>query len=161
MNLTNDDVQDILQLVKSCSFNEMNLQTDRFKLSLRRSSDGEWTQSSQVLSKPELLEPVAGAAVAASDPDTAKSAFASVDGLAEIRTPLLGTFYRAPKPGSPPYVEVGSIVTESSVVAIVETMKLMNSVHAGVSGRIVEICLDDAEFADHDAVLMRVQPEVV
>ena len=58
-------------------------------------------------------------------------------------------------------MEVGSIVTESSVVAIIETMKLMNSVHAGVSGKVVEICLDDAGFADHDAVLMRLQPEVI
>jgi len=161
MNFTNEDVQDIIALVNGSSFKEINLQTSRFKLSLRRSGDGEWAQSTQVLDEPALLEPVGGVISATNASDTAKSSLSSVDGLVEVRTPLLGTFYRAPKPGSPPFVEVGSIVTESSVVAIVETMKLMNSVHAGVSGKIVEICLDDAEFADHDAVLMRVQPEVV
>lgn len=160
MKLTNDDVQDILQLINVSSFNELNLQTNNFKLSLRRSGDGEWTQSSQVLSEPNLMEPPAGVAAAASAP-AAKSALASVDGLIDVRTPLLGTFYRSPKPGSPPFVEVGSRVEKNTVVAIIETMKLMNSVYAGVSGTIVEICIDDAQFADHDAVLMRIQPEGV
>ena len=107
MKLTNDDVQDILQLINVSSFNELNLQTNNFKLSLRRSGDGEWTQSSQELSAPNLLEPVAAASVAAA-PVAAKSALASVDGLIDVRTPLLGTFYRSPKPGSPSFVEVGS-----------------------------------------------------
>lgn len=160
MKLTNDDVQDILQLINVSSFNELNLQTNNFKLSLRRSGDGEWTQSSQVLSEPNLMDPPAGAPVASSAP-AAKSALASVDGLIDVRTPLLGTFYRSPKPGSPPFVEVGSHVDKNTVVAIIETMKLMNSVYAGVCGTIVEICIDDAQFADHDAVLMRIQPEVV
>ncbi len=159
MKLTNDDVQDILQLINESSFNELNLQTNNFKLSLRRSGEGEWTQSSQVLAAPNLLEPVV--AVAASAPAAAKSALLSVDGLIDVGTPLLGTFYRSPKPGSPPFVEVGSKVEKNTVVAIVETMKLMNSVYAGACGTIVEICQDDAQFADHDAVLMRIKPEGV
>ena len=92
----------------------------------------------------------------------AESSFRAEDGLVDIRTPLLGTFYRSPKPGSPPFVELGSHVTRDTVVAIVETMKLMNSVYAGACGTIVEICLGDADLlADHDAVLMRVKPEGV
>jgi acetyl-CoA carboxylase biotin carboxyl carrier protein len=160
MKLTNDDVQDILQLINVSAFNELNLQTNNFKLSLRRSGEGEWTQSSQELAEPNMLEPVV-AAVAAGAPVAAKSALPSVDGLIDVRTPLLGTFYRSPKPGSPPFVEVGSRVEKNTVVAIVETMKLMNSVYAGVCGTVVEMCLDDAQFADHDAVLMRIKPEDV
>jgi acetyl-CoA carboxylase biotin carboxyl carrier protein len=160
MKLTNDDVQDILTLLNASTFNELHLQTDRFKLSLRRRGDGEWTQATQELSAPNLLQgaaaPAAGAAAGA-----APKAAAEVDGLVAIRAPLVGTFYRAPKPGSPPFVEVGSLVERNTVVAIVETMKLMNSVHAGVSGTIVEICLGDADFVEHNAVLMRVQPEAV
>ena len=161
MKLTNDDVQDILQLINVSSFNELNLQTDRFKLSLRRSGDGEWTQSAQELSAPNLL-PTAVVRTTPLTPATAPQAVpAAEDGLLDIRTPLLGTFYRSPKPGSPPFVEVGSRVKKDTVVAIVETMKLMNSVYAGVCGVIVEICLGDADFADHDAVLMRVKPEEI
>lgn len=159
MKLTNDDVQDILQLINVSSFNELNLQTDRFKLSLRRSGDGEWTQTAQELSAPNLMP---SARATETTPVAApKTAVAVEDGLVNVRTPLLGTFYRSSKPGSPPFVEVGSQVEKNTVVAIVETMKLMNSVYAGVRGKIVEICLGDADFADHDAVLMRVKPEGV
>jgi acetyl-CoA carboxylase biotin carboxyl carrier protein len=78
--------------------------------------------------------------------------------LVDVKTPLPGTFYRSPKPGSPPFVEVGQRVETETVVAIVETMKLMNSVYAGTRGNIAEICLADAEFAMQDAVLMRIEP---
>ena len=165
MKLNNDDVQDILQLLNTTSFHEFNLQTDRFKLSLRRSAEDEWTRAEQELSAPNMLQPATGnsapAVAACKSAAASKSAAAVAEGLAEVRTPLLGTFYRSPKPGSPAFVEVGSRVEAETVVAIVETMKLMNSVYAGVSGTVVEICLADAEFADHDAVLMRVQPEAV
>ena len=161
MKLTNEDVQDILQLVNVSSFNVLNLQTDRFKLSLRRTGDGEWTQSAQELSAPNLMTPSAVRSETVAPVAASKAAPAAEDGLVDIRTPLLGTFYRSPKPGSPPFVEIGSLVNKDTVVAIVETMKLMNSVYAGVCGTIVEICLGDADFADHEAVLMRVKPEDV
>ena len=74
-----------------------------------------------------------------------------------MRAPLLGTFYRAPRPGAPPFVDLGSIVEEDTVVGIVETMKLMNSVAAGVSGTVTEILLGNAEFAEQGAVLMRIR----
>ena len=76
--------------------------------------------------------------------------------MREVRAPLLGTFYRAPQPGAPPYVEIGSQVAADTVVAIIETMKLMNPVYAGTAGTVSEICLDDGQFAEQDAVLMRV-----
>lgn len=161
MKLTNDDVQDILNLLNVSTFNELHLQTDRFKLSLRRSGNGEWTQATQELSAPNLLQPAKAPATTTTAPAAPKPAAAAVDGLVDIRAPLVGTFYRAPKPGAPPFVEVGSRVERETVVAIVETMKLMNSVCAGVSGTVVEICLGDADFAEHEAVLMRVQPEGV
>jgi acetyl-CoA carboxylase biotin carboxyl carrier protein len=80
-------------------------------------------------------------------------------GLTGIRAPLPGTFYRAPKPGADPYVEVGSRVEEDTVVGLLETMKLFNSVHANVRGEVVEFLIDDAEPADQDAVLILVRPE--
>jgi acetyl-CoA carboxylase biotin carboxyl carrier protein len=77
----------------------------------------------------------------------------------DVRAPLPGTFYRAPQPGAPPYVEVGSQVDADTVVAIIETMKLMNPVYAGAAGMVSEICLDDGQFAEQDAVLMRVSAQ--
>ncbi len=76
-----------------------------------------------------------------------------------VAAPLPGTFYRAPRPGAAPFVGVGDAVGEDTVVAIVETMKLMNSVHAGTRGRIARICLDNAEFAAQGATLMLIEPD--
>ncbi len=80
-------------------------------------------------------------------------------GLTAIRAPLPGTFYRAPKPGADPYVEIGSRVAEDTVVGLLETMKLFNSVHANVRGVVVEFLINDAEPAGQDAVLILVRPD--
>ena len=81
------------------------------------------------------------------------------DGLVAVRAPLPGTFYRAPRPGAAPFVEVGSRVSADTVIGIVETMKLMNSVHAGVAGTVAEFCVQNAEFAAHGATLLRIRAD--
>ena len=78
-------------------------------------------------------------------------------GLVAVRAPLPGTFYRAPRPGAAPFVQVGSQVGVEDVVGIVETMKLMNSVTAGVAGTVAQICLGNAEFAAQGATLLRIR----
>ncbi len=199
MDLTSDDVQEILQLLDGLPFGEMHLQTPRFSLWLRRSADGEWTQELQILSEPAIAKgaarsaEAAGAAAAgearapgvAADAGVAGAGEAGTpgmagerraadaaagaaglaagtadrDGLRAVRAPLPGTFYRAPAPGAPPFVEVGTRVQPDTVVGIVETMKLMNSVPAGVAGTVAEIVLANAGFAERDAVLMRIREE--
>jgi acetyl-CoA carboxylase biotin carboxyl carrier protein len=79
------------------------------------------------------------------------------DDGATIRAPTVGVFYRAPKPGDPPFVEVGAHVSPETVIGIIETMKLMNAVPAGVSGRIAEIVASDAAFIDAGQTLMRIE----
>lgn len=85
----------------------------------------------------------------------AESADAS---LVVVRAPLVGTFYRAPQPGADPFVEVGDVVEEGQTVAIVEAMKLMNDIVAEVSGRVVEICVGNAEPVEFDQPLLRIAP---
>jgi acetyl-CoA carboxylase biotin carboxyl carrier protein len=156
VNLEAEDVQEILRLLEAIEVDELRLRTERFSLTLRRAPDGAWTQQAQVLPATDATARQPPAQPEAS-PGPSPPARA---GLREVRAPLLGTFYRAPKPGAPPFVEVGSRVEEDTVVGIVETMKLMNSVLAGVRGTVAEICLADAQFAEQGAVLLRVEPEV-
>lgn len=159
MNLTHEDVQEILRLLEASSFDELRLETERFRLVLRRGGgDGGWTQETETLKRARVAHEVAPSpdAVASVQPSQARP---YTTATFEIRPPIIGTFYRAPKPGAPPFVEVGSRVREDTVVAIIETMKLMNSIPAGVRGRVVEICVADAEFVEQDRVLMRVTPE--
>jgi acetyl-CoA carboxylase biotin carboxyl carrier protein len=164
MNLTHDDVQEILRILDGSSFDELQLETGRFKLTLRRAAGahGGWTQETHTAGKARLAEATPAAATlgtGASVGTSAASAAPSVSGLIDIRPPMMGTFYRAPKPGAPPFVELGTAISEDTVIGIVETMKLMNAVAAGTRGTIVEICAADGELIDRHRVLMRVRPE--
>ncbi|WP_327743391.1 acetyl-CoA carboxylase biotin carboxyl carrier protein subunit [Streptomyces europaeiscabiei] len=153
MNLTGEDVQDILRIIDGMEVDRLHLRTGRFELSLRRDDDGEWTQSTRTTAEPLLVddrEAPAAHGVAAPEQQTEQDR----EGLTEVRTPLPGAFYRSPKPGAAPFVELGDEVTETTVVGIVETMKLMNSVYAGAVGTVAEIALGDGGFAEQGAVLM-------
>jgi acetyl-CoA carboxylase biotin carboxyl carrier protein len=161
VNLSNEDVQDILRLLDTLPYDELTLETGGLTLRLRRSAAGDWTQETQVLSGQ-----ADGASGAAQTPDAGGAGevtagrpglAAPAEGVCEVLAPLLGTFYRAPQPGAAPFVDIGSRVEADTVVAIIETMKLMNPVYAGTAGTVSEICLDDGQFAQRDAVLMRVR----
>ncbi len=152
MNLTNDDVQEILRLMDASSFDELQIETDRFKLTLRRGAHSGWTEERQTIGSAALVAQNA-------TPSSAEQAVALEPGMVAVHPPLVGTFYRAPKPGAPAFVEVGSEVEEDTVVAIVETMKLMNSVRAGVRGTVVEIRAQNAAFVEQDSVLMILRAE--
>jgi len=164
MDLTNQDVADILAALDSLPYDELDLQTPRFRLTLRRAPSGGWTEESQILADPTAITSAPnGASVASPQAQelagAGGGAGAGRAGLVAVAAPLPGTFYRAPRPGAAPFVEVGDPVAEDTVVAIVETMKLMNSVHAGTRGRVAEICLGNAEPAAQGATLMWIAPE--
>jgi acetyl-CoA carboxylase biotin carboxyl carrier protein len=179
VDLTNEDVADILAVLDSLPYDEFDLQTPRFRLTLRRVAGG-WSEESQVLADPVPVTLVPdgparrsqegtgtraradAARSGAVGPDEALPDAAGADdgaGLVAVAAPLPGTFYRAPRPGAAPFVEVGDEVGEDTVVAIVETMKLMNSVHAGTRGRVARICLENAELAAQGTALMLIEPD--
>ena len=159
MKFTNEDVQEILQLLDATKYDELHLETERFKLTLRRNrATGDWRQETEIVSAPKLIQGpsvVTGAASAAASGEFTESRGV---GWREVRAHLPGTFYHAPKPGAPPFVEIGSSVEEDTVVGIIETMKLMNAVHAHARGVIAEVCFENAQFVTKDAVLMRIKP---
>jgi len=165
VDLTNDDVAEILALLDSLPYDELDLQTPRFRLTLRRTPGG-WTEESQTLTEPTAVTPVPNGSAASPAPapeaqPTAQQPHApqrtAPAGVVAVPAPLPGTFYRAPRPGAAPFVEVGDEVREDTVVAIVETMKLMNSVHAGTRGRVAEICQENAEAVVQGSTLMWIE----
>jgi acetyl-CoA carboxylase biotin carboxyl carrier protein len=183
--LTNEDVADILALLDSLPYDEFDLETPRFRLTLRRTPGG-WTQSTEVHAAPQplaapdraapqgatsgvrgplppsiggegSLTPVGGDGSGA---DEVEEGDGDGDGeLVAVRAPLPGTFYRAPRPGAAPFAEVGSRVGADTVIGIVETMKLMNSVPAGVAGVVAEFCVANAELVAQGAALLRIRAE--
>ena len=138
MTLTAADVAEIMRLVEQSKFDELSLEIDGVKLTLRRAgASGGFTRSETTQSGASAAASTAAASAHAAA--TAAARVGPIDAnLLEITSPLLGTFYRAPKPGSQPFVEIGSVVDEDSVIAIIEVMKLMNTVRAGARG---VICL--------------------
>ncbi len=163
MTLTAADVAEIMRLVEQSKFDELNLEIDGVKLTLRRGgATGGFARSEAMppvpldaaattVSRSGLGKTQTAAPVVASGPvDTS---------LKDITSPMLGTFYRAPKPGSAPFVEIGSMVDENSVIAIIEVMKLMNTVRAGVKGVITEILPADETLVEFGEVLMRARKD--
>ncbi len=151
MTLTAKDVAEIMRLLEQSSFDNLSLEIDGVKLNLQRGSaipvrqaaapaPSAESQSQQVKSAPPKVKPP------------------SEPGLADVASPLLGIFYRAPKPGESPFVEVGSRVEEDTVIGIIEVMKLMNSVRAGVKGEVVEILAENAALVEYDEILLRLRP---
>ena len=159
MTLTAADVAEIMRLVEQSKFDELNLEMDGVKLTLRRAGAAGGLARSDTI-QPGPLDAAATAA-ARSDAAIAQSAAPAVvagpieANLRDIPSPMLGTFYRAPKPGTAPFVEIGSAVDEDSVIAIIEVMKLMNTVRAGVKGVITEILPADETLVEFGEVLMR------
>jgi acetyl-CoA carboxylase biotin carboxyl carrier protein len=134
--LNEDDVREILRLIDESDVEELRIETEHLSLHVLRGD-----------AKPAPTEPEPPPAADRSD----------VEGLVTIEAPMLGTFYRAEAPGATPFVEVGTRVEPETVVGIIEVMKMMNSVHAGVVGTIVEVCAENAEPVEYGAPLFRVE----
>lgn len=141
MALTDDDVREILRLIDESELDELRIETAQFKLHVVRGAGA---------LPAEPAEPAREAAAPAS------AAPASDGASATIAAPMPGTFYRAEGPGMAPFVEVGAEVEPDTVVCIIEIMKMMNSVPAGVSGTIVEVCAEDAQLVGDGEPLFRV-----
>ncbi len=148
MTLTAKDVAEIMRILEESSFDQLTLEMNGVKLSLQRGS---------VL--PQVSDPLAVASPPPNSPLQPRAQLPSEPGLLEIPAPLLGIFYVAPKPGQPPFVELGSKVAEQTMVGIIEVMKLMHTVCAGVKGEVVEILVKNGAAVEYGEVLMRVRPE--
>jgi acetyl-CoA carboxylase biotin carboxyl carrier protein len=160
MSLSHDDVVRIIQLLDASHFDELSLESEGVKLHLRRNGAGDSASSTRPVQSAPALLPTANSKALAPQKAPAVQGQAAVAGtdLIEVKAPMLGTFYGAPKPGAAPFVSLGAQVTRDTVVGIIEVMKLMNSVSAGVQGVVVETLVSDGDLVEFDQVLMRVRP---
>ena len=157
MALSDEDVREILRIIDESTLTELQIETEGFSLYVRKGGrDGAASGRPRVRgyrsAAPRARIGRPGGRAPAPTPD------AETDGLATITSPMLGTFYRAEAPGKPPFVEVGERVEPDTIVCIIEVMKMMNSVTAGVSGTIAEVLPDNAELVEYGQPLFRVEP---
>lgn len=161
MPISEKDLTQILSWLEKSHWQELHLESGSFKLSYSKSgypamADGRTAPRAA----PEAPRPRPPAAPAA-EPAKAAAVAAPVtvpEGMAAVRAPTLGTFYVAPKPGAPPFVQPGQKVREEDPVAIVEVMKLMNIVKAGVNGTVRSVCAVNGDMVEFDQVLFLVEP---
>ena len=149
MGLTDEDVREILRIIDESELDELRIEMQGFRLHVRRGG---------LAAAPEpAAEPAPVAEPRGESPPEAEPA-AATNGATTIDAPMLGTFYRASAPGATPFVEVGSTVVPDTVVCLIEVMKMMNSVKAGVAGTVVEVCAGNAELVEYGEALFRVDP---
>ena len=153
MSIDRKEVEALIRIFDRSDWDELRLETDGLKLVLSKDADA------TALDGASAETSVAPAGDASPDAATPQDDAAPTDGMIPITAPNLGTFYRAPKPGTAPYVEVGQTITEATEVCLIEVMKLFTPVRAGISGRIAAACVDDGEMVEFGAPLFLVEPE--
>jgi acetyl-CoA carboxylase biotin carboxyl carrier protein len=148
------DIKAVIDLMKKNSVSEFEMEREGFKIRLKRSGGAAYEEGAPVTYVPQpmgLPAPSAGVPVIASAPASASSGV-------EIKSPMIGTFYRSPSPESASYVDVGAEVGPETVVCIIEAMKVMNEIKAEVKGVITEILVDNAKPVEFGQPMFKVRP---
>jgi acetyl-CoA carboxylase biotin carboxyl carrier protein len=158
------DIKAIIDLMKKNSVSEFELEKEDFKIKLKRNTGGTvqpvvYEEAPLVTYTPPVAAPGAPLSQAAGASQvTGSPAAASGAGEQEIKSPMIGTFYRSPSPESGPYVEVGMEVNPETVVCIIEAMKVMNEIKAEARGVITQVLLENAKPVEFGQPLFKIRP---
>lgn len=159
------EIRDLIDFISNSGLEEVNIETEEFKIKVKRSNE------TQVIEKAIPAAPIVQAAPAApatpppapaaSAPAPKEEAPAAAGGNAqyvEIKSPMIGTFYRSSNPESDAFVSVGDKVEVGNTVCIVEAMKLFNEIESEISGTIVKVLVENAQPVEYDQPLFLVDP---
>ena len=163
MNL--DELKQILEMVREHELSELELERDGFKLRVKKESPAAAraeTITSYQLEAPPSVSPASPAPVTSpaplpSPPLPEPRAGETEVELAVVKSPIVGTFYRAPEPGAKPFVEVGQAVRKGQVLCIIEAMKLMNEIESEASGKIVQILIENGQPVEYGQPLFVIE----
>jgi acetyl-CoA carboxylase biotin carboxyl carrier protein len=161
------EIRDLIDFISKTGLNEVNIETEELKLSIKRNA-ATTTQIIEPSALTQVAIPTVSTVVQPSttpstelDSQLSEKVSESTDdteGLIEIKSPMIGTFYRAQNPDSDPFVNVGDSIGNGKTVCIIEAMKLFNEIEAEVSGKIVKILAEDATPVEYDQPLFLVDP---
>ena len=176
--MTQEEIQDLIKFVAKSGVNEVEIERKDFKITIKSPGNGN-RRGKAALQEPQTVQmampagmampmqmpaampaPLPAPAPAAAAAPAAKDASepAADAGLIEIKSPMIGTFYRKPSPDKDNFVEVGSAVKVGDTVCVIEAMKLFNEIESEISGRIVKILVDDNSPVEYDQPLFLVEP---
>ncbi len=158
--MTVKDIKEIIKLIDEYKLAEFKLEDGSLKMTIR-SNNYSKEGMSVITPQDMVVAPVAQPAVAAHAPAAVpqtQPAEAPEAHLVEVKSPIVGTFYRSSAPDKPPFVKVGDALNVGDVVCVVEAMKLFNEIESEVSGKIVKVLIEDASPVEYDQVLFLVDP---
>lgn len=157
MNLKYEEIAEIMKIIDSSSCDELIVETGDVKLVVRRNGGG---GASPVIERPAVAAPTPRAAATSALAAQKAAAPAAMDssGKLEVIAPMVGTFYRAPSPDAPVFVEVGSVVKKGQPVCLIEVMKLFTTINSEFDGRVVQIGAENGELVEYGRVLFVIDP---
>jgi acetyl-CoA carboxylase biotin carboxyl carrier protein len=157
------EIRDLIDFISKSGLNEVNIETKELKLQVKREPDQKVFKSTPVVAPVAAVSAPAHVATPAapSAPAAPKAAAPEASGkkTVEIKSPMIGTFYRTPNPDSPPFASVGDKVSKGQTVCIIEAMKLFNEIESEVSGTIVKVMVENSSPVEYDQVLFVVEPD--
>lgn len=147
------EIKEMINLMNENGLVELEIEKDGTRIRLKKTGAGtEISSGGTVVIEKTRLSPV----------ETKEGVFEASEKLSsktvEIKAPMVGTFYRAPSPESPPYVEVGQIIESGQVICIIEAMKLMNEIKSEVKGKILEILVENTEPVEFGQSMFLIEP---
>jgi len=147
-------IERVVRLVEEAEIGELEIEQEGLRIAVKKSASGiEYSSPQQMMyppvGYPHTQVPQAGAPAAPAEEEDA-----SID---VVKAPMVGTFYRAPSPESPPYVEVGTAVQNSSVGCILEAMKVMNEITAEMSGTVIDVLVENGQAVEYGQPLFRIK----
>jgi acetyl-CoA carboxylase biotin carboxyl carrier protein len=155
-----NEIKRLVKLVESSSIDEIEIQEEGLQIRITKSKGGVSAAAPQVIhTTPHPIPQVHKEAIAQEIPQSDSGAQANSSRLIEIRSPMVGTFYRAPAPDSQPYVREGDEIKPGKTLCIIEAMKLMNEIEAEISGSIAKILVENAKPVEYNQPLFLVEPK--
>jgi acetyl-CoA carboxylase biotin carboxyl carrier protein len=160
MSMDFDEIKQILDMMREHDLAEFELERDNVKLRLRKSGAGHWS-AAPAPAHAAYASPLPSASQVPAAAADASPVLAPADealDLAVVKSPIVGTFYRAPEPGAKPFAEVGDIVRKGQVLCIIEAMKLMNEINAECDGEIVKCYVENGQPVQYGERLFAIKP---
>ncbi|MCZ8068965.1 MAG: acetyl-CoA carboxylase biotin carboxyl carrier protein [Bacteroidota bacterium] len=153
------EIRDLIDFIAQSGLNEVDIETKELKLHVKREPDQKVMKAAAPVVAAPVQAPAVVAAQPVATPKAEKPAAAPSAKTVDIKSPMIGTFYRASNPDSPPMVSVGDKVSKGQTVCIIEAMKLFNEIESEVSGTIVKVMVENASPVEYDQVLFVVEPD--
>ena len=154
--MKNKEIQDLINFIKKSDLDDVSIETENYKIRVKKNQNKNITQPKKVVE--EIIETTSEIQKPEPKQNNTKETNESNNHLI-IKSPMIGTFYRASNPKSDPFIKEGDIISEGQTICIIEAMKLFNEIESEVSGKVIKVLIDDASPVEYDQDLFVIDPK--